>query len=208
MEFSVEAAKPTFSKSSVCRRKLFQHYCSSNYRSVAMCCLDRYLNRHSAFADIVDYREITAVVNPRALNQSNIVDILQVCIPSLSPFPPCPPSPPLPRPSPSLPSPPRCLWVSCVHPDKVHRKNLDCCYSNICPLLTMLVTCECEMPQGTYLPSQRSPHIGMLCQLPCCATCFGLFLCCTQCTRAAHNYLRAILDYIFGQSQQTLVSHL
>lgn len=44
----------------------------------------RYLNQHSAFADVVDYSKFTAVVNPKLLNQSNIVDILEVCPPSIS----------------------------------------------------------------------------------------------------------------------------
>ena len=38
----------------------------------------RYLAQHSAFADVIDYSEFTAVVNPKALNRTNIVDILQV----------------------------------------------------------------------------------------------------------------------------------
>ena len=91
-----------------CLRNLFQQFSSSKYRHVAKGCLGRYLNQHSAFADIIDYREITAVVNPKALNQSNIVDILEVRIPCPSLHPPPRPIPPHPHlaPSPSpFPSP-------------------------------------------------------------------------------------------------------
>lgn len=37
----------------------------------------RYLAQHSAFADLVDYSEFTAVVDPADLESSNIVDLLE-----------------------------------------------------------------------------------------------------------------------------------
>mmetsp|Transcript_17054 Transcript_17054/g.50910 ORF Transcript_17054/g.50910 Transcript_17054/m.50910 type:complete len:629 (+) Transcript_17054:196-2082(+) len=63
-----------------------QPYGDGPSRHVSMDCMaadtipvffDRYLLQHSAFADVVDYSEFTAVVNPKALNKSNIVDILK-----------------------------------------------------------------------------------------------------------------------------------
>lgn len=38
----------------------------------------RYLAQHSAFADLVDYSEFTAVVDTAELESSNVVDILEL----------------------------------------------------------------------------------------------------------------------------------
>lgn len=63
-----------------------QPYGDGPSRHVSMDCMaadtipvffDRYLAQHSAFADVIDYSEFTANVNPTALNTSNIVDILE-----------------------------------------------------------------------------------------------------------------------------------
>ena len=37
----------------------------------------RYLAQHSAFADLVDYSEFTAVVDPAELESANVIDMLE-----------------------------------------------------------------------------------------------------------------------------------
>jgi hypothetical protein len=63
-----------------------QPYGDGPSRHVSMDCMaadtvpvyfDKYLNQHSAFADLVDYSEFTSVVDPAELESTNIIDILK-----------------------------------------------------------------------------------------------------------------------------------